>query len=98
MSSNQNEPLQRRHIELRADYWYNSLRCGVVVLRHIDRSPVSPTRVEASGQFHQPQQQVAPMYYVYILRSLANGELYTDSTNNIDRRFSEHNAGLSKYT
>lgn len=38
------------------------------------------------------------MYYVYVLRSLRNKRLYTGSTNNLDRRLSEHNNGRSKYT
>ena len=38
------------------------------------------------------------MYYVYILRSLKNGRLYTGSTNDLERRLKEHNLGLSKYT
>lgn len=33
-----------------------------------------------------------------ILRSLKNGRYYTGSTNNIERRFIEHNSGGSKYT
>ena len=38
------------------------------------------------------------MFYVYILKSLKNGRLYTGHTNNIQRRFEEHNSGMSKYT
>jgi len=38
------------------------------------------------------------MYYVYVLQSEKNGRLYTGSTNSIERRLSEHNSGLSKYT
>ncbi|MBU1031776.1 GIY-YIG nuclease family protein [Patescibacteria group bacterium] len=38
------------------------------------------------------------MFYVYVLRSLKNGRLYTGSTNNLERRLSEHNNGQSKYT
>lgn len=38
------------------------------------------------------------MYYVYILKSLKNGRLYTGSTEDIERRFSEHNNGYSKAT
>ena len=38
------------------------------------------------------------MYYVYVLRSLKNGRLYTGSTDTIERRMSEHNTGQSIYT
>jgi len=38
------------------------------------------------------------MFHVYILKSLKNGRYYIGSTNNIDRRFKEHNSGTSKYT
>ena len=38
------------------------------------------------------------MWYVYIIRSLTNGRLYTGSTNNLERRLKEHNSGKSKYT
>ena len=38
------------------------------------------------------------MYYIYVLRSLRNGRLYTGSTDNIERRLAEHNSGKSKYT
>ena len=33
------------------------------------------------------------MWYVYILRSLVDKGLYVGSTNNIDRRITEHNSG-----
>jgi len=32
------------------------------------------------------------MYYVYILKSVKDGKLYTGSTNDLRRRLSEHNA------
>ncbi|MBU0569460.1 GIY-YIG nuclease family protein [Patescibacteria group bacterium] len=35
------------------------------------------------------------MFYVYVLESLLNGELYTGRTNNLKKRFREHNLGLS---
>ena len=38
------------------------------------------------------------MFYVYILKSLKNGRFYICSTNNLERRFYEHNNGQSKYT
>ncbi|MBM2820908.1 MAG: hypothetical protein HW405_668 [Candidatus Berkelbacteria bacterium] len=33
------------------------------------------------------------MYYVYILRSLKDGKHYIGSTDNLERRINEHNAG-----
>jgi len=33
------------------------------------------------------------MYYVYVLKSLKDGKLYTGITNNLDRRLKEHNKG-----
>lgn len=38
------------------------------------------------------------MYYVYILKSLKDHSLYIGYTNNIERRFFEHNSGQSTYT
>lgn len=39
------------------------------------------------------------MYYVYTLKSLKNQSvIYTGYTNNLKRRFSEHNRGLSEFT
>lgn len=38
------------------------------------------------------------MFYVYVLKSLENGRLYTGSTNDLERRLHEHNSGRSKYT
>ena len=35
------------------------------------------------------------MHYVYILKSLKNGQLYKGSTSNLKRRFEEHNSGQS---
>ena len=34
------------------------------------------------------------MYYVYILKSKIDDSFYTGSTNNLKRRFYEHNSGL----
>lgn len=31
------------------------------------------------------------MYYVYVLKNKKTQELYSDYTNNLDRRFAEHN-------
>ena len=33
------------------------------------------------------------MWYIYILRSTIDNNLYVGSTNNISRRFNEHNSG-----
>ena len=38
------------------------------------------------------------MFFVYVLKSLKNGRLYTGSTNNLERRLVEHNIGQTKYT
>jgi len=38
------------------------------------------------------------MYYVYVLKSKKNKSLYIGFTNNLKKRFWEHNSGLSKYT
>lgn len=35
------------------------------------------------------------MYYVYILRIVKGGRLYTGSTSNLTRRLAEHNSGHS---
>ena len=36
--------------------------------------------------------------FVYIIRSLRNNSYYVGSTNNVERRLSEHNTKRSKYT
>jgi len=38
------------------------------------------------------------MYYLYILKSLKTGKLYTGTTSNLDRRVYQHNSGESKST
>jgi len=38
------------------------------------------------------------MFYTYILKSKKNGRLYTGYTNDLRKRFKEHNDGKSKYT
>ena len=38
------------------------------------------------------------MYFVYILKSLKYGKLYTGYKNDLKRRFFEHNRGLIKIT
>lgn len=38
------------------------------------------------------------MYYLYVLKSLKDGNLYLGSTNNLQRRLLEHNSGRSQST
>ena len=38
------------------------------------------------------------MYYVYIISSISRKYVYTGITNNIERRFREHNEGKNKTT
>ncbi len=38
------------------------------------------------------------MFYLYILKSKKDGSIYIGHTNDLKRRFEEHNKGLSKYT
>jgi putative endonuclease len=38
------------------------------------------------------------MFYTYVLRSEKSGQLYTGSTNDLRKRFKEHNSGKSTYT
>jgi putative endonuclease len=38
------------------------------------------------------------MYYVYVLRSLKDKKLYIGYTNDLKRRFREHNAGRNEVT
>jgi len=38
------------------------------------------------------------MHYVYILQSLKDGSYYTGSTDDIQKRLSEHNSGSSTYS
>ena len=38
------------------------------------------------------------MFYVYIIKSQKDNSLYIGSTNDLKRRFSEHQNGESKYT
>ena len=33
------------------------------------------------------------MFYVYVIKSVKDGDLYTGSTNDLKKRLSEHNAG-----
>ena len=38
------------------------------------------------------------MYYTYILQSEIDQSYYIGYTSNLERRFAEHNGGLSRYT
>lgn len=38
------------------------------------------------------------MHYVYVLKSLKDGGLYTGYTHHLDRRIEEHNLGISEAT
>ena len=38
------------------------------------------------------------MYFVYVLQSLLDNRTYVGYTNNLERRFKEHNSGKSKST
>ena len=38
------------------------------------------------------------MFYVYVIKSRKDGESYTGSTNDLKRRFFEHNHGLNRST
>ncbi|MCE9549227.1 GIY-YIG nuclease family protein [Candidatus Nomurabacteria bacterium] len=38
------------------------------------------------------------MYYLYILKSKKDNQFYVGSTNDLKRRFSEHNNGLNRST
>ena len=41
---------------------------------------------------------IFPMYFVYVLKSQTNNRYYTGSTDNVERRLTQHNAGRSKAT
>jgi len=38
------------------------------------------------------------MFYVYVIKSKKDGTLYIGLTEDLRKRFSEHNQGLSRYT
>jgi putative endonuclease len=38
------------------------------------------------------------MYYTYVLKSEKSSRLYTGYTNDLRKRFKEHNSGISTYT
>lgn len=45
-----------------------------------------------------PYNRFINMYYVYIIKSKANGELYIGSTNNVKKRLDEHDLGKERAT
>lgn len=49
-------------------------------------------------QHHPKTKTSKSMHYVYVLKSLANASLYVGSTNNLRKRFQEHNLGKGVYT
>lgn len=40
----------------------------------------------------------ASLYYVYVIRSIKSGMLYTGFTSDLRKRFNEHQSGKSTYT
>ena len=38
------------------------------------------------------------MFYTYVLKSKSSGQFYTGYTNDLRKRFNEHNSGKSAYT
>ena len=51
-----------------------------------------------SGKYQEKWEEFKNMYYVYVLKSLKDGRLYVGHTNNLIRRFKEHNIGLENST
>jgi len=45
-----------------------------------------------------PVRDQSVMQYVYVLKSGKNGRMYTGSTNDLRKRFKEHNNGKSNWT
>ena len=45
-----------------------------------------------------PVRDQSVMHYVYVLKSTRSGRMYTGSTNNLRKRFKEHNDGKSNWT
>ena len=41
---------------------------------------------------------MANMYFVYVIQSLSHGTRYVGSTDNVTKRFNEHNIGKCRYT
>jgi len=50
-----------------------------------------------SFQIHPIRDQKV-MFYTYLLKSKKSGRLYTGSTNDLRKRFKQHNDGKSNYT
>jgi putative endonuclease len=38
------------------------------------------------------------MYYVYVIKSIKDGKIYVGHTNNLTKRYKQHNQGLVKAT
>jgi putative endonuclease len=47
---------------------------------------------------YDPVRDQSVMWYVYVIKSTQNGYLYTGSTNDLRKRFNQHNTGKSTYT
>jgi len=45
-----------------------------------------------------PVRDKSVMYYTYVLKSKKSERLYTGSTNDLRKRFNQHNTGKSSYT
>ena len=45
-----------------------------------------------------PVRDINRMWYVYVLQSLKSDHWYTGSTNDLRKRFNQHNTGKSTYT
>ena len=46
----------------------------------------------------RPPSLLQSMFYLYVLKSFVDNKLYIGSTNDLKRRFKEHNTGQSKST
>ena len=49
----------------------------------------------AGGESHN---KLEMPYFIYVLKSLSHNNFYTGSTENIEKRLSEHNTGKCRYT
>lgn len=45
-----------------------------------------------------PVRNLTKMFYTYVLQSKTSGKFYTGYTNDLRKRFAEHNSGKSLYT
>lgn len=45
-----------------------------------------------------PVRDISLMWYVYVIQSAKSNYWYTGSTNNLRKRFNQHNTGKSTYT